>query len=119
MTLVEWFRDLAPDQAFLFSLPFLVAVVALMSDWLRQRTVDAARRRIRRQRPQGGDRSERLSFRSTIRGSNVGQRGKCPIAVVAAGRSRRSASALPSAANVRSIGNLKASSRSAAGVVSS
>jgi hypothetical protein len=37
MTLVEWFRDLAPDQAFLFALPFLVAVLALTSDWLRQR----------------------------------------------------------------------------------
>jgi hypothetical protein len=37
MTFVEWFRDLAPDQAFLFSLPFLVVAVVLMSDWLRQR----------------------------------------------------------------------------------
>jgi len=36
MTFVEWFRDLAPDQAFLFALPFLVAAVAMMSDWLRQ-----------------------------------------------------------------------------------
>ena len=60
-----------------------------------------------------------LVVRSAIRGSNAGQRGKCPMAVVAAGRSRRSASALPSAANVRSIGNLEASSRSAAGVASS
>jgi len=37
MTFLEWFRDLVPDQAFLFTLPFLVAAVALMSDWLRQR----------------------------------------------------------------------------------
>ena len=37
MTLIEWFRDLAPDQALLFALPFLVAAVALIGDWLRQR----------------------------------------------------------------------------------
>ena len=37
MTFLEWFRDLVPDQAFLFTLPFLVVAVALMSDWLRQR----------------------------------------------------------------------------------
>ena len=37
MTFVEWFQDLAPDQAFLFALPFLVVAVVLISDWLRQR----------------------------------------------------------------------------------
>jgi hypothetical protein len=37
MTFVESVRDLTPVQAFLFALPFLVAAVALMGDWLRQR----------------------------------------------------------------------------------
>jgi hypothetical protein len=37
MTFVEWLRDLAPDQVFLFTLPFLVVALVLMSDWLRQR----------------------------------------------------------------------------------
>lgn len=37
MTLIEWIRDLAPDQALLFALPFLVAAAALIGDWFCRR----------------------------------------------------------------------------------
>jgi|NGEPerStandDraft_6_1074524.scaffolds.fasta_scaffold02011_4 hypothetical protein len=37
MSLVEWFRDLAADDAFLFALPLVVAAVALIGDWFCQR----------------------------------------------------------------------------------
>jgi hypothetical protein len=33
--MIEWFRDLTPDQAFLLAMPFFVATLALMADWLR------------------------------------------------------------------------------------
>jgi hypothetical protein len=36
MELLEWFRSLPPDFAFLLALPFMVAVTALVGDWVRQ-----------------------------------------------------------------------------------
>lgn len=36
MELLEWFRSLPPDFAFLLALPFMVAATALVGDWVRQ-----------------------------------------------------------------------------------
>ena len=37
MALVEWIRDVAPDQAFLFAFPFFVAMVGIASEWWHRR----------------------------------------------------------------------------------
>jgi hypothetical protein len=37
VSVAEWFADLAPDQALLFALPFLVAAIALIVDWFGRR----------------------------------------------------------------------------------
>ena len=37
MTLVEWFRELTPDEVLLFALPFLVAAIAVIVDGIRWR----------------------------------------------------------------------------------
>lgn len=37
MALIEWIRNLTPDQAFLFSLPFAVAAAGFVGEWWRQR----------------------------------------------------------------------------------